>query len=163
MPEFLSRQNIKRDSEHIQYYSASRFREAAHPFCGATSRTPAHKYIDKRWQDNPQTERSVRHRVRSQIDLCENSACSHHDFVERLPEFAEDRRRRAQNPPVLALRYRRGRRVAWRSVASPSHDHGHRPAVYDGEVLVIAKKFDLLIGHPLDPLPAFPGKENAWD
>ena len=48
-------------------------------------------------------------------------------------------------------------------LASPSHDHGHRLAVYDGEVLVIAKKFDLLIGHPLDPLPAFPGKENAWD
>lgn len=59
VPEFLSLQNIKRDSEQIQYYWASRFREAVCPFCGTTSHTMCHDYFDKPLQDIPQDGPSI--------------------------------------------------------------------------------------------------------
>ena len=60
------------------------------PACGTISQTPAHEYLDKPWQDSPQDGHAVWHRVRRQIYICENAACPQHDFVERLPGFAED-------------------------------------------------------------------------
>lgn len=90
MPDFLVLQNIERDDTRIQYDWASRSRDAVCPFCGTISQTPAHEYLEKPWQDLPQAGRAVWHRVRRQIYVCENPTCDHHDFVERLPGFAED-------------------------------------------------------------------------
>lgn len=90
MPDFLVLQNIERDDTRIQYNWASRSRDAACPYCGTISQTPAHEYLEKPWQDLPQAGRAVYHRVRRQIYVCQNPPCTHHDFVERLPGFAED-------------------------------------------------------------------------
>ena len=90
VPDFLVLQNIERDDARIQYDWASRSQDPGCPFCGTPSRTPAHEYFDKPWQDMPEGGRAVWHRVRRQIYVCGNPACPHHDFVERLPGFAAD-------------------------------------------------------------------------
>ncbi len=76
MPDFLVLQNIERDDTRIQYDWASRSRDAACPYCGTISQTPAHENLEKPWQDLPQAGRAVWHRVRRQIYVCQNPESS---------------------------------------------------------------------------------------
>ncbi len=93
VPDFLVLQDMEQDAGRMQYDWASRSRDAVCPACETLSQMPAHDYFEKVWQDLPQGGRAVWHRVRRQLYVCENAACPHHEFVERLPGFAEDHAR----------------------------------------------------------------------
>ena len=94
VPDFLLLHNIEREDTRIQYDWASRSRDAVCPRCETISQAPAHEYVDQLWQDLPQDGRTVWHDVRRQKYVCRNPECPQHDFVERLPGFADEKARK---------------------------------------------------------------------
>lgn len=90
IPDFLTLQNIERDSKKIQYYWDSRSKEAICPYCSTKSDKECKDYFSKQLQDIPEDGLAVYHIVRRKKYFCKNPDCTHTRFVERLNGFAEE-------------------------------------------------------------------------
>lgn len=94
VPDYITLQNIERDSKRIQYYWESGSCKAICPFCATTSTRECKDYFEKPLQDLPQDGLAVYHVVRSKKYFCDNTRCEHSRFVERLEGFAEENARK---------------------------------------------------------------------
>lgn len=90
IPDFLTLQNIERDSKKIQYYWDSRSKEAICPYCSTKSDEECKDYFSKPLQDIPEDGLAVYHIVRCKKYFCKSPDCPHTRFVERLNGFAEE-------------------------------------------------------------------------